>query len=437
MNESEQLTEAVLADTATAAQRTEFSTRIAADGTLRREYLAQMRVHALLQWRNGAAEPAGAVKVIPFPSGARCSPWLAIAALLAVLGAVAALLWPGGEKAHGLVAAEVLHAADAVIFGEKTAPRSGDRRTWRVLDLQAGLLRVRLDSGAILGAEAPAKIEFLSPMHIRVLAGRITADAGAAHGFTVETSRTRVVDLGTRFGVDAGADRTDVVVFDGAVELHDPAPQAAAVQRLEQGEAVRIAAAGARQAIVSISAGQEPEQWSAGGGGLFRAVRDNRRAPDALKFYQVVPGGMQEDTRAYVDRAHEWNGLDAAGLPEFLRGADLVRTFNDDKRETDLQITVEFARPATLYLFLDKKPAPAWVTSAGFTDTGAKIGLDEGPSGTRVLATANGPGESIDRVFSVWKLELRGAHAIELGPPRDGPTGAKAMYGIAAQPLLP
>lgn len=439
MNDFEQLLDSVLGGDATAGQQAEFSRRLADDSALRREYAAQMKIHALLQWRSGKVASAADAppKLVAFPRPAQRTRWLALAALLAALCAVGTVLWPRAEKARAAVAMDVLYAMDATLADEADVPRAGNRFARRTLDLRSGVLRVRLDSGAILGAEAPAKIELSDTMHIHVLSGRITADAGAAHGFTVETARTKIVDLGTRFGVDSSESGTDVVVFDGAVELHDRDGKKGPPQRLEQGEALHIAGTGAQQPIVSITAGREPEQWSAGAAGVFRTVRDNRRAADALKFYEVVPGGLHEDTRAYVDRTHEWNGIEATGLPEFLRGADLVRTFNDDKRETNLEITIELAQPATLYLFLDKMPPPAWVESAGFTDTGTKIGLDEGPSPNRALTTAIGPGASIDRIFSVWKLEVREPRAVKLGPPREGPVGAKAMYGIAAEPLSP
>ncbi len=440
MSDYEPLVDSILSGTATMEERAELTDRIAANPTLRQEYITQMRLHALLQWRSGSVNSAsGSValaKPIPFPRELRRPHWLAIAAVLAALCSLGALLWTSRDKESAPVVIEVLHAVGAVVAGEAAELTTGEHRELRVLDLQSGLLRVRLTSGAILGAVAPAKIVFLNDMHVRILSGRITADAGAAHGFTVETVRTRIVDLGTRFGVDAGAQGTDVVVFDGAIELHDSADRAGAIRRLAQGEAVRIAAAGTRQPIISITAGAEPEQWSAGVGGLFRSVRDNRGTHDAPKFYQIVPGGLREDTRAYVDRTHEWNGVDAAGIPEFLRDADFVRTFNDDKRDTDLEVTVELAEPGSLYIFLDKKPPPAWVATAGFVDLGAKIGLDEGPSPSRALTTAVGPGQSIERVFSVYKLEVREPRAVKLGPPRNGPAGAKAMYGIAAQPLL-
>lgn len=164
-------------------------------------------------------------------------------------------------------------------------------------------------------------------------------------------------------------------------------------------------------------------------------MRDNLRVGDSAKFYELVEHGMAEDTRAYVDRDHQWNGMDATGLPDFLRDAELVRTFNDDKRDIDLEIVVELASSATLYLFLDKKPPPPWAVPAGFIDTGTKIGLDEGPSANRSATTSAGPGSSIDRVFSVWKLDVPAAGDVRLGPPRAGATGAKAMYGMAATAL--
>lgn len=436
-----EILESVLARDASAEHVGKLTQMLAADSAVRREYAHQMKIHALLEWRGGRVAgametPSQAVRIVAFPVPARKPRvgW-ALAAMLATMALFAPLLW---LRHHGLarpaVALEVLFTDRAFLKEAAAPPQAGDRLQTRRLSLREGILRARLASGAVLGAEGPAEIELLSAMRVRVLSGRVTVEAGAAHGFTVETARTQVVDLGTRFGVDAAAAETDVVVFEGAVELHDPQLPAASPQRLVEGEGVRLAPHGGAQPLMAVAAGLEREQWSAGTGGVIRSLRDNRRNPEALKYYQVVPAGLKEDTRAYVDREHQWNGVDAQGLPAFLQGADLVRTFNDDKRETDLEITIELEPPAVLYLFLDKK-APAWVALAGFTDTGEKIGLDEGPSSNRAAATDAGPGNSIDRVLSVWKLEVREPHPIKLGPPREAATGAKAMYGIAARKL--
>ena len=279
----------------------------------------------------------------------------------------------------------------------------------------------------------PARLQVVNAMLIRVLAGRVTADVPErAHGFAIETAQARIVDLGTRFGVEAAADgHTDVVVFEGKVDVTSADEPDA--KRLVQGEGVRLEKGQPAARVENVHTGAKPGDWSSQkGDGLIGRVRDNLGAGDSAKFYEILPGTLTDGTRAHVDRTHEWRGLDASGLPKRLRGADLVRTFNDDKRETDMRITVELARPATLYIFISKTP-PQWVARAGFTNTGMNIRLDESVARRQATDTAGGT----ERTFSVWKLDVTAPGAVVLGPAREGPTGAKAMYGIAAKPLTP
>ncbi len=440
----EELLEAALSGAPSGEARTELASLIASDAGLRREYVAQMRMHALLQWRSGkvdvvrAPERVEQARVIEFPS-AQAAPrravgWLAVAAAIFVLCGFAAMWLQQGPRfqAESLAVLE----AEGATWSDGRAIKAGERIARTKLDLASGRLRFSTSAGALVTVTAPARLEIVNAMRLRVLTGRVTADVPErAHGFTIETADAQVVDLGTRFGVEAGADgHTSVVVFEGKVDVARGG--AAEAKRLTQGEAVRLENGKATARIENVHRGVHPDDWSLREGtGLIRRVRDNLRASDSTKFYEIVERGLVEDTRAYVDRDHEWNAMEATGLPELLRGAELVRTFNDDKRATDLEVIVELARPATLYLFLDKKPPPAWVVSAGFTDTGTKLGLDEGPSANRALTTATGPANSIDRIFSVWQLDAPTPGDVRLGPPREGLTGAKAMYGIAVKPL--
>jgi hypothetical protein len=168
-------------------------------------------------------------------------------------------------------------------------------------------------------------------------------------------------------------------------------------------------------------------------------VRDNIRGLGSSKYYQIVHHGLDEDKPAFVDRIHEWNGVDEGGLPGFLRGADYIMTFNDDKWREGLQITVEIGREATVYVLFDARQSiPAWL-SERFVDTGARIGLDEGGTTANRRAdwiVAKGPGRSIDNIFSVWKRELTRGESLQLGA--LGKAAEKeartAMYGIAAVP---
>src|SRR5438477_11532680 len=91
-------------------------------------------------------------------------------------------------------------------------------------------------------------------------------------------------------------------------------------------------------------------------------VRDNIRKGDSIKSYQIVRGGLEEDVLAFVDRNHQWNGVDAKGMPPFLVGADYIMPFNDDKFVPNLELNVRLLRPATLYVFLDNNMVvPDWL----------------------------------------------------------------------------
>ena len=91
---------------------------------------------------------------------------------------------------------------------------------------------------------------------------------------------------------------------------------------------------------------------------IITPVSDNVRSLETAKYYRIIPHGFREDCRAYVDRMHEWNGVDERGLPPFLLGGDYVMTFNDDKIVTEIEIAVKISQPANLYV-LDRRPRHA------------------------------------------------------------------------------
>jgi hypothetical protein len=307
----------------------------------------------------------------------------------------------------------------------------------------SGTLRLVFDAGALVTLEGPADLRVLSGMRIRAVRGRITARVDdRAKGFAIETPNTVVVDQGTEFGVEVDdSGQTGVVVFEGLVDLSPPETAAgpAPIRRLAQGEALRVGRGGGLSRIVAVERRPGDDAWSTGPsadrGAVIRSVRDNIRGLESSKYYRVVHRGLDEDVPAYVDRLHQWNGVDAGGLPEFLRGLDYIMPFNDDKRSTDLQITVQVARPATLYVFFDDRvEVPPWL-SERFTDTGFDIGMDEctPPQSVIPKAAGRGPAASIDNTFSVWKRDLDRDESIQLGAMgRKKPT--QAMYGIAAAP---
>ncbi len=438
MNDFETLLERLLAGAATEADRTALDTILRTDEALRREYAAQMRLDALLVWRSGkmhsmaGSQDAAENRMIEFtmPRSAHSRRWLTMAAAFAVLCGVAALWqWKAAHARNDFTI--VIERAEDARWSDGAAVKAGENLRRENLDLANGTVSFRTAAGAMVNVTAPARLRVVTPMLIRVLAGRVTADVPErAHGFAIETTQARIVDLGTRFGVEAAADgHTDVVVFEGKVDV-TPADEPE-TKRLVQGEGVRLEKGQPAARVENVHTGAQPGDWSAKeGNGLIRRVHDSIGIGESAKFYEILPGAFKDGTRAYVDRTHEWRGIDANGLPKLLQGADLVRTFNDDKREPQMRITVELARPATLYIFINKT-APAWVERAGFTSTGMDIRLNE----SLARKPAGECGAGIERVFSVWKLGVTAPGSVVLGPAREGPTGAKAMYGIAATPL--
>jgi hypothetical protein len=262
---------------------------------------------------------------------------------------------------------------------------------------------------------------------------------GDLKGFTVETPSTLVVDQGTEFGVEVDASgRTVVVVFQGLVDLAcgGAAQNLSPAKRLGQGEGLRVDRAGVMSRVTAVERRRGDDSWSTDPSQdedvVIRSVRDNIRGLDSSKYYQIVHGGLTEDAQAYVDRPHEWNGLDENGLPEFLREADYIMPFNDDKWTNNLEITVEVAQAATLFVFLDKREKPPSWLAERFTHTGVKIGLDEGSWPDPTLFTVEaGPGRSVEHAFWVWKRDVNRDEVITLGA-LGGGRNDRAMYGIAA-----
>ena len=447
--EFEMLLAAVLEGAASPGQLDRLRELIRADASLRAGYVAQMRAHALLQWSAGKVSPEKkpVAAVVAFPER-RWGRWLAGVAAVGLLGFfMSPRPTEKPQPPPAMVKLEVLEASQRDgADGNPIRITTGMELSVSELQMPEGSFRFRLGSGVVVGVTGPAELQFFNAMHLRVIRGKVTADVGEeGKGFIVDTAQTRVVDLGTRFGVDvAVSGHTDVVVFQGEVELHDAvrkggAARSSSVSRLVEGEAVRVNVAKEVSRISSVSSGPEgDDEWSTSGvsdsSSIITAVHDNLHNPQSNFYYRILRGGMREDARAFIAKRHEWNGLDERGLPDWLVGADLVQTFPAGERNGSLQITVTTTMPAELYVIVDSRvPAPSWLTDA-FLDTGERIGLENAPLPDSGLGTGRGPGGGNLAPFAVWKRVLPQAGDHVLGPPPLGPEDRPHwMYGIAAR----
>jgi ferric-dicitrate binding protein FerR (iron transport regulator) len=308
--------------------------------------------------------------------------------------------------------------------------------------LVRGSVQMRLSSGVLLDVSAPIEMNLIDAMHVQVLSGRLTADVGEnGKGFVIETPQTRVVDLGTRFGVDASdAAHTDVVVFQGQVELYQTGTKER-MALLGTGEALRVENHRRTSRIVSVTGSDESGAWRTQGraaaDAVIASVSDSmiandesvKKWPSLKNFYRIVPGGLRDGALAFADEIDQWQDV-----PLSLAGADLVRTFAVDGFNWWMQMSVTVQRPCEVFVFVDmRNEVPTWL-SQEFTNTGEKVTLD------RISHKA--PQRVANRFeFAIWKKTVTQPGEVKLGPPYPNPPADRKsfnpnrMFGVAAKTL--
>jgi hypothetical protein len=289
-----ELLDVVLDNESSEAQNRELDALIKQDPELAGEVAAQLRFHSLLEWEapqissfatpGSPAAPAARPFVPPARRRAVFAAWVQAAAAALVI-ACGAGLWYGLQDAAPRDGAVAEIVEDRLVdWGPATDALTADRRVraGRV-EIESGTLTLRFRSGATLNAIGPASMRIESDMLVRLDSGQATAHVPHwAVGFTVETPDVEIVDLGTEFGVVARRDgKTDVVVFDGEVDLTPVMQRAGGVQkRLTQGEGVSVTNKGGIDRIVQLRRDTRGESWSteaSNGESVFADIHDNMR----------------------------------------------------------------------------------------------------------------------------------------------------------------
>ena len=107
-----------------------------------------------------------------------------------------------------------------------------------VLSASTGSIELCFRSGAVCVVEAPFELEVEGAGGLRVTEGNVFSHVSeAARGFVVDTPHGKVVDLGTRFGVEVDSKgNTSVAVAEGLVEIQLPGNTELDRILLEKGE---------------------------------------------------------------------------------------------------------------------------------------------------------------------------------------------------------
>ncbi len=270
-NQTILLIDAFLQGTISDQQQAELERLLASDSEQRQLYIDYMQVHnGLTTWTNETTEPA---TWIPQPASEtqpsqRKSPrflLMLVSSLVAATLLLSLAYYAGwntrADSSSAIAELSIDQPADetsqpqtdhialltqavGVEWDTNRNLQTGAGLSAGWLKLKQGTIQVELISGASILIEGPAAVKLISPLKAFCQFGKVRASVPEqAHGFTMETSRLNVVDLGTEFTLSLDQSGSgQVEVIDGKVELHSTDSQLtpANVQSLTTGEGVQF-----------------------------------------------------------------------------------------------------------------------------------------------------------------------------------------------------
>lgn len=211
-----------------------------------------------------------------------------------------------------------------VQFATGTVPReAGDAITTGRFAIESGFAQIEFFSGATVVVEGPAEMIVESSLRARVVKGRLRAMVPeVARGFTLEVDDLKIVDLGTEFGVDVQDNRTDVQVFAGEVEIHEPTddPSEPTITRVRGGGAV------IHQQGAIRTADADPSGFV---GMSELANKENAQVDQRFARWKKWSDGIRNDPRviAYYpfDQQDDWNRkLDCAATARLFEQSGAI-----------------------------------------------------------------------------------------------------------------
>lgn len=187
------------------------------DAALRAEYVERRSLHALLMAESDRLPSLLETKA---PVAKRVFPtWIGAAAAIALFGSSLVLFF---QSRPAPIVATLIEAENCRWAGSDLPTAEGSGLSAGTLALTEGMATLRFKSGATVTLEAPSVLEVESAMKCRLVEGSVVADVPeSAHGFTIDTAKMEVIDLGTRFGVTTTPlGDSNVFVFEGEVKVH-------------------------------------------------------------------------------------------------------------------------------------------------------------------------------------------------------------------------
>ncbi|AQT68095.1 FecR protein [Anaerohalosphaera lusitana] len=143
----------------------------------------------------------------------------------------------------GVDVAALIDQIDAVWDENMQIPGTDGRMLQDTYSLTSGYATFCLDNQAQITVEAPAEFSLISTDDVKLIRGRIySVVPPQAQGFTVKTNNSKIVDLGTEFGVEVDSyNNTQVHVIKGRTILFAGLPNSNKKQfELSEGKAKKV-----------------------------------------------------------------------------------------------------------------------------------------------------------------------------------------------------
>lgn len=298
LDEFEWLSASVLEGDASREEVVRFNELIRECPELVQVYLEQLQTHAMLICRGGGMADQESIRANVRGQGrrkasgnefGRRSLWKIVAAAAAILMTWAAM-WYAEDISITCArfGTEMIAQTDSDLPAIRLVSQKGVRgldlpgTVPGTLRLESGEVVVRLQTGVELTLIGPASVTVQNCVRVGLDQGSLLANVPHwATGFTVRTRELEIYDLGTVFGVQVGADTSDVFVFKGSVQVNEAGysdlgreTSGAVVGFCEAGEGVR-AVSGERPTKI---AADWPEA-----GKLYGTVEDEKAFRDPVK----------------------------------------------------------------------------------------------------------------------------------------------------------
>ena len=170
-------------------------------------------------------------------------PLVLAASILLIVSAVGFYVFRSGTNTTQVATIAAVTDLIGVEWAEgQTQIKLGDEISPRRLNFVNGTVFLTYKQGVVVAIEGPADLELVAKDHAILHEGQLVAYVPeGAEGFRVSTDAANIVDLGTEFGVTARQDgSSDVIVFDGEVELAPKNASQADQRRVVAGLAYRV-----------------------------------------------------------------------------------------------------------------------------------------------------------------------------------------------------